>query len=140
LIVSQDTIIRDQFGQNLSLRDLRESMVIDAEFSSAMTMSIPPQARAFRIIVKRNEGSSVVTVGRVLSIDTRNNLLYTGSPNNISSLMRFVITNSTTIWNRRGRQIRLSDIRLGQTVRVEHATFQTPSIPPQTTAFNVWII
>ncbi len=140
LVVSQDTIIRNQSGQNLSARDLREGMVIDAEFSSAMTMSIPPQARAFRIIVKRNEGSSVVTVGRVLSIDTRNNFLYTGSPNNISSLMRFVITNSTTIWSRRGRQIRLSDIRLGQTVRVEHATFQTPSIPPQTTAFNVWII
>ncbi len=140
LIVSQDTIIRNQFGQNMPARDLREGMVIDAEFSSAMTMSIPPQARAFRITVKRNERSSIVSEGRVLNVDTRNNFLYTGFSNDISSLRRFVITNSTTIWNRRGKQIRLRDLRLGQMVRVEHATFQTPSIPPQTTAFSVRII
>ena len=140
LIVSQDTIIRNQFGQNMPARDLREGMVIDAEFSSAMTMSIPPQARAFRITVKRNERSSVVSKGRVLNIDTRNNFLYTGFANDISSLRRFVITNSTTIWNRRGKQIRLRDLRLGQMVRVEHATFQTPSIPPQSTAFTVRVI
>lgn len=140
LIVSQDTIIRNQLGQNLSMRDLREGMVIDAEFSSAMTMSIPPQARAFRIIVKNNREASVFRVDRVLEVDTRNNFLYTGCANNLSSQMRFVITNTTAIWDRRGNQIRLRDLRPGQTVRVEHATFQTPSIPPQTTAFQVWII
>lgn len=140
LIVSQDTIIRNQFGQNMSARDLREGMIIDAEFSSAMTMSIPPQARAFRITVKRNERSSIVSEGRVLNVDTRNNFLYTGFYNDLSSLRRFVITNSTTIRNRRGKQIRLQDLRLGQMVRVEHATFQTPSIPPQTTAFSVRVI
>ena len=53
LIVSNDTIIRDRSGRNLRLTDLREGMVIDTEFSSAMTFSIPPQARAYRIIVVR---------------------------------------------------------------------------------------
>lgn len=140
LIVSQDTIIRDQFGQNMSLRALREGMVIDAEFSSAMTRSIPPQTRAFRITVKNNAASSIFRVDRVLDVDTSNNFLYTGYDNDISSQMRFVITNSTGIWDRRGNRIRLRDLRPGQTVRVEHANFQTLSIPPQTTAFNVWLI
>lgn len=140
LIVSQDTIIRDQFGQNLPMRSLREGMVIDAEFSSAMTMSIPPQARAFIIIVKNNTGSSIIRVDRVLDVDTSNNFLYTGSANDLLSQMRFVITNSTSIWDRRGNRIRLRDLRPGQNVRVEHANFQTASIPPQSTAFSVWVI
>jgi hypothetical protein len=66
LIVSHDTIIQNQFGQKLSLRDLREGMVIDAEFSSAMTRSIPPQSRAFRITVLNTEGSFKVRVDSVL--------------------------------------------------------------------------
>lgn len=140
LIVSQDTIIRDQFGQNLPMRSLRKGMVIDAEFSSAMTMSVPPQARAFRITVKNNTASSVTRVDRVLEVDNRNNFLYTGSANNLSSQMRFAITKSTNIWDRRGNRIRLRDLRPGQKVRVEHANFQTASIPPQSTAFNVWVI
>jgi hypothetical protein len=39
----------------MRLSELREGMVVDTEFSSAMTFSIPPQARAYRItVVRRN--------------------------------------------------------------------------------------
>ncbi|MFA9466105.1 MAG: hypothetical protein ACERKN_17635 [Velocimicrobium sp.] len=140
LIVNQNTVIRNQFGQNLSCRELREGMIIDAEFSSAMTRSIPPQANAYRIIVKASKASSNVYVDRVLEIDTKNNFLYTGFANDISSQMKFAIANTTTISDRCGNQIRLRDIKPGQMVRVEHATFQTSSIPPQTTAFDVRVI
>lgn len=145
LVVGNDTIIRDRSGRNLRLSDLREGMVVDAEFSSAMTFSIPPQARAFRItVVNRNVNSnitdSMITEGRVLTVDFANGFLYTGNMNNLSSQMRFVITNSTAILDRNGNRIRLRHIRPGQRVRVEHATFQTPSIPPQTTAFVVQVI
>lgn len=53
LVVDNNTIIRDRNGRNLRLSDLREGMLVDTEFSSAMTFSIPPQARAYRIIVIR---------------------------------------------------------------------------------------
>lgn len=139
LIVSRDTIIRDQFGQNMTLRDLREGMRVDAEFSSSMTRSIPPQARAFRITVI-NQIDTAVTEGRVIDVDTRNGFLLTGRPNDIYSQMRFVITDATVIRNRRGRRIRLRDIRPGDFVVVEHANFQTMSIPPQTTAFDVQVL
>jgi hypothetical protein len=140
LIVNQSTIIRDQFGQNLSVRDLRVGMTVDAEFSSVMTRSYPPQSNAFRITVVYDNNFSIIREDRVMDIDTRNNLLYTGSARDVSSQMRFVITDSTIILDRRGNRIRLRDLRPGQNVRVEHATFQTPSIPPQTTAFRVWVI
>lgn len=140
LIVSRDTIIRDQFGQRMSFRDLKEGMVVDAEFSSAMTRSIPPQANAFRITVVNQNNNPMVRVDTVIGTDTNYGFLYTGNPNDIYSQMRFVITDSTMIRDRRGNRISLSDIRPGQTVRVEHADFQTMSIPPQTTAFSVQIL
>jgi len=140
LIVSENTIIRDRFGRNLAFRNLRKGMIVDAEFSTVMTMSIPPQSNAFRITVVGENEPSNVTVGNVLSVDTRNNFLFTGRVNNINSVMRFVITDATRIFDRRGNRISLRNLRPGQTVRVEHATFQTPSIPPQTTAFQVQVI
>lgn len=140
LIVTRDTIIQDRSGRNLSFRDLREGMVVNAEFSSAMTRSIPPQSRAFRIVVVRRNAVSEVTVGRVLRVDLRNGLLYTGSANDRSSQMRFVITRSTLILDTNRNEIPLRNIRVGQRVRVEHAKNQTFSIPPQTTAFVVQII
>ncbi len=139
LIVGRQTVIRDQYGQSLSLRDLREGMTIDAVFSTAMTRSIPPQSQAFRITVKDGMDSSV-TVGQVLRVDLSNRFLYTGRAHDPLRQMRFVITRSTLILDRRGNRISLRNIQPGQTVRVEHATFQTASIPPQTTAFRVQVL
>jgi hypothetical protein len=140
LVVGRDTIIRDQFGQPLSLRDLREGMTVDAEFSAAMTRSIPPQSRAFRITVIDENRQSSFTEGRVMEVDPEFGFLYTGDPFDIYSQMRFVITDATNIRDRRGRRIRLTDLRPGDFVRVEHAIFQTMSIPPQTTAFDVQVL
>lgn len=140
LRVSEDTVIRDKFGRNIALRNLRKGMIVDAEFSSIMTRSNPPQSNAFRITVVGENEPFNVTVGRVLNIDTRNNFLDTGTANNITSIIRFVITDATRIMDRRGNRISLRNLRPGQTVRVEHATFQTLSIPPQTTAFRVQVI
>jgi len=140
LVVCPDTIIQDRFGQSLSLSDLSKGMIVDAEFSPVMTRSFPPQSRAYRIIVFKKNTDSNITTGRVLAIDLRNGFLYTGDVHDLSNQMRFVITNSTVFFDKNGNQISLRDIRTGQRVKVEHAIFQTPSIPPQTTAFVVQII
>lgn len=140
LAVDRETVIRDAYGQPMSLRDLRQGMIVDAEFSAAMTRSMPPQSRAFRITVVDSIEDTGVTEGRVLDIDLNNRFLYTGNPNDIYSQIRFVITDSTVIMDRRGRQIRLRDLRIGDFVRVVHANFMTMSIPPQTTAFEVQVL
>jgi hypothetical protein len=139
LIVGRDTVIRDQFGQPMSLRDLREGMTVNAEFSAVMTRSIPPQSRAFAITVIEDCQFSF-TEGRVMEVEPQLGFLYTGDPLDIYSQMRFVITDATTITDRRGRRIRLRDLRPGDFVRIEHAMFQTASIPPQTTAFAVQVL
>lgn len=140
LVVNRNTVIRDQFGQPMSVNDLREGMLVNAEFSSAMTRSIPPQANAYRITVLNQNEAFVITEDTVIGVDPRNNFLLTGDPYNMYDQMRFVVNESTVIRDRRGNRIRLTDLRPGQVVRVEHANFQTASIPPQTTAFSIQVI
>jgi len=147
LVVDSNTIIRNRCGRRISVRDLRVGNVVDSEFSAAMTRSIPPQSRAYRITVVRenvnpNPNPNILNIveDRVMEVDTRNNFLYTGNSNDMMSQMRFVVNNMTEIYDRRGNLISLRDLRPAQMVRVEHADFMTMSIPPQTVAFRIWVL
>ncbi len=140
LNVDRNTAIINQFGQSMCLCDIRNGMWIDADFSPAMTRSIPPQSRAYRIIVRTDSPSVNVTTDRVAEVDTRNNFLFTGNPYDIADQIRFVVNNATVIQDRNGNRIRLGAIQPGQLVRVEHASSQTASIPPQTTAFRIQVL
>lgn len=151
LIVNQDTVLQDRRGRNIKLRDLRKGMIVNAVFSAAMTFSQPPQARAYRITVVGNRDTrpprppvpprhSETTVGTIVQVDVRYGFLYTVSSSGIRDLTRFVITDDTRILNRNGNRIQLRNLRIGQRVRVEHANWQTLSIPPQTVAYVVRVL
>ena len=145
LVVDRNTIIRNRRGRRINIRDLNVGNVVDASFSTAMTRSIPPQSRAFMITVVRENVNPLpvfpnIVEDRIMEVDRNDNFLITGNPNDIMSQMRFVVDNSTDIFDRRGNRIRLRNLRPGQMVRVEHADFMTMSIPPQTTAFRIWVI
>ncbi|MDF3001517.1 MAG: hypothetical protein K0Q48_1636 [Bacillota bacterium] len=142
LITGRNTRMRNQFGNPIGLRDLREGMVVNARFSSMMTRSQPPQSRASSITVVQENESSIIEEGRVLEVESSRgfNYLLTGFEDNIYSQMRYTITNATLIRDRRGNPIPLRSIRPGQLVRIERASFQTMSIPPQTTALTVQVI
>ncbi|MCH5343847.1 MAG: hypothetical protein J1E64_07390 [Acetatifactor sp.] len=140
LVVNQDTDIRDERGRNMRAGELQRGMTVDASFSSAMTRSNPPQAQAFSIRVTRRADQTLTTTGRILEVNTRNNFILILRNQNPSSAVRFNITPNTVILDLFGRRTGLSSLRAGFRVRVEHASFMTASIPPQTTAFIVQII
>ncbi|WP_312649123.1 hypothetical protein [Aminipila sp.] len=142
LVIGNHTRIQDQFGNRIGFRDLKIGMVINARFSSDMTKSNPPQARAFSIVIIKENKSSLIEEGTVINVDVSGNFGYilTGIPNNPRRQMRYVISNSTKLRDRRGNRITLRAIRPGQTVRIERESFQTTSIPPQTSALSVQII
>lgn len=140
LNVGDDTIIMDEMGEPLNLYNLYPGMQIDADFSSAMTRSIPPQSRAYRIVVLQEDNAVNITTDRVVSVDTDNWFLTTGNPYDINDQFVFTISNETLILNQDGDIISLEDIQPGQLVRVEHALFQTLSIPPQSPAYLVQIL
>ena len=140
LVVNQDTDIYDERGRSIRASELERGMIVDANFSSAMTRSIPPQAQAFFIRVTRRSNRNETTTGRIIEVNTRNNYILLLRNQNPSSAIRFNISPNTVILDLFGRPIRLSSLRPGFRVRVTHASFVTASIPPQTTAFNVQVI
>ena len=141
LNTGRNTVILNMFGRRINACQLRKGMWINAVFSSRMTRSIPPQATAFLIIVKRNpRPQNNTTDGRIASVDPRNRFLITGNPDDINSQIRYTISDDTVILNRFGNPIPLRALRPGQMVRITHADFQTASIPPQTAAYRIQII
>lgn len=142
LVIGNNTRIRDQFGNRIGFRDLRVDMVVNARFSSDMSRSNPPQARASSIEVVKESSSSLIEQGKVLNVDVTGAFGYilTGVPNIPNRQMRYVVSNTTKLRDRRGNPITLRAIRPGQMVRIERESFQTMSIPPQTSALSVQII
>ena len=141
LNIGRGTVILNSFGQRMCLCCIQAGSWVNATFSARMTRSIPPQANAFLVTVLRSpRPSSSVTIGRIIMIDFDNNFLITEDPDNSDNQMKFIITNTTSFTSRFGAPIRFSSLWPGQMVRITHANFQTPSIPPQTTAFNVQLI
>lgn len=134
------TSIMDQFGMPVDLHKIEKGMWVDAEFSPAMTRSIPPQSRACRIIVQSDRTKIMITSDRVVKVDVKNRFIYTGNPRNTADQMKFAISDATLIIDRRGNPIALRDIKPGMVVRVKQANFQTLSIPPQSTAFLIQLM
>lgn len=138
LNINRNTII---LNSNMRLFTIRKGMRINALFSQVMTRSIPPQANAYLIMVQEAaQAPSNVTTGRIFRVDTAENAIFTGPPNNINRQNKFIISDNTTITDRNGRLVNINALRPGQMVRIFHANFQTASIPPQTTAFHIQII
>ncbi len=140
LVVSGNTVICDERGRNIRIRELERGMVVDVVFSAAMTRSIPPQAQAFSIRVKSRPNMNETTVGRIVEVNPRENFIITAGSLNPASQIRFNVSQDTAILDASGRRIRLSMLLPGLRVRVEHANFMTLSIPPQTSAYVIQII
>lgn len=140
LNVSQYTIIRSEYGESLSLCNLDVGMRINAEFSAAVTRSIPPQSSAYRLIVIIGESNTTVTIDRVVSVDAVYGVLTTGNPFDLAEQISFTISDNTIIIGRNGTRIPLGQVKPGQMVLVEHANFQTMSIPPQSPAYRVKVL
>ncbi|MDI9509945.1 MAG: hypothetical protein QM217_09100 [Bacillota bacterium] len=140
LNVGDDTIIIDEKGRMLNLYDIEKGMQIDADISSLMTRSIPPQSFAYRIVVLDKKASVTIKTDRVVGVDTDNGFLLTGNPYDMNDQFLFTISSDTVILDKNNNIISLNEIQPGLLVRVEYAIFQTLSIPPQSPAYRVQII
>lgn len=139
IVVSDNTNIINESGQQVPSRTLRAGMTINAIVSAAMTRSIPPQTNAIQIQIISSPLMDNTTTGRIVEIDRPNRSFTIISGNNLSSVIRFNVPNNTPIFDRSGRPVNFQRLVPGMQVWVRHASFMTASIPPQTTAFEIRI-
>lgn len=140
LVVGPRTIILNTNEMPVPVTALREGMTVNAFISSAMTRSIPPQANAYIIEIVSRPQRDNITIGRILDIDRNNRSFTTISDRDLSSIIRFNVSDETRFFDRTGRPTDFARLNAGMRVRVRHANFMTASIPPQTTAFEVRVL
>lgn len=140
LVVGNQTVILDENGNRIPVRDLRAGMTVNATISSAMTRSIPPQSSAFMIRIVRRPISDTITIGRIVTVDRQNRSFTTIRDRNLSSVIQFNVPMNALIFDRMGREVNFSRLTPGLQVWIRHASFMTASIPPQTTAFEIRIL
>lgn len=138
---NRSTVVMNSFGRRICLCCVQRGMWVSAIFSSQMTRSIPPQATAFIIVTQRRaQQPTSSSVTRILSIDWDNRFILTGNPDFVRDQTRYVFSNQTVVRDSRGREVGLRALRPGQRVRITHGNFETASIPPQATAFEIQIL
>jgi len=140
LNIGWDTILINQFGDPISLCVVRKGMWVNAEFSAAMTRSIPPQSRAYRVVAMVQKPLFRTTTDRIASVDIENSFINTGDPEDETDQIKFVISGATEILDQNDNPILISDLKPGQLVRIEHSNFQSASIPPQSTAYRIKLV
>lgn len=142
LAVGNNTLVLNENGVPMQIRNLEEGMTINAAFSAAITRSTPPQAPAFliRVVSRPMMENSQTTIGRIMDIDRQNRSFTTIGNRNLSSIVRFNVPEDARIFDRSGRPMDFSRLMLSMLVKVRHANFMTASIPPQTTAFEIWVL
>lgn len=140
LVVSNSTLILDEFNNRIPASRLTRGMIVNASFSSATTRSIPPQSNAFTIQIVSRLPIHNVVAGRIVNIDRADRTFTTISDGNPSSSIRFHVPREARIWDIFGRPMNFSNLVPGLRVRVNHAPFMTASIPPQTTAYEIRVI
>lgn len=140
LIVDNNTLIMDQWGNTITANRIRRGMNINASFSAVMTRSIPPQALAYTIQLLNSTPSYNTTDGRIVNVNHSNRFITVLANTNLSPIIRFNIAPDVIIMTPFGRATGISSLMPGMQVRITHATFMTLSIPPQTTAYRIQIM
>ncbi len=135
LKINSDTKLFDQYNRAIKLENIKEGMTVSVEHSKAMTRSIPAQTNAVSLqIVKTKENSILLTAD---VIDVLKDKILVGEKDDDTTYKYLMIGNDTVLTDKNGKVIKISDIKPGMNITVEHSEAMTMSLPPQTQAFVV---
>lgn len=140
MVVTNRTLIFDEYGNLIRPEDLFRDMIINAVVSSEMSRSMPPQATAYAIRILRRPVADNVITGRIIDVDRDSRMFTIVNGNNPNSIIRFSVPMNTPVYDIQGRPMGFARLFPGLRVQVRHADFMTASIPPQTTAFEIRVL
>ncbi len=123
LVVGPRTSVLNRRGGVISARDLRVGMTVNASFSSSVTRSIPPQAVAFLIQIVDEPRRDNVVEGTIIDVDRGSRSFTIISDRNVSSVIRFNVSEDADIMGRNGNPVEFSVLTPGMNVRVRYGDF-----------------
>lgn len=143
LIFSDKTVIHDENGKALTIKDLKAGMEITAIHSMAATFSIPPQTAVYEIIVEvedekdEPEKNGVELKGEIRAIEESR---VTVGPEDYQKQTILIVTDDTKIQDEDGNALTLKDLKEGMEIAAVHSEVSTRSLPPQTVAFEITVV
>lgn len=144
LNITEETVLKNEAGEEVKLADIQKDSVIDAVYSAAMTRSLPPQSAAKQIVLTdlkpedMQQPEFAALGGKV--IEVAENQITVLPADKEDDAMNYVVLNvgdKTVFQDDEGKAIEVEDIKEGDSVFARHAAIMTMSIPPQTPAFVV---
>lgn len=144
LNITEETVLKNEAGEEVKLADIQKDSVIDAVYSAAMTRSLPPQSAAKQIVLTdlkpedMQQPEFAALGGKV--IEVAENQITVLPADKEDDVMNYVVLNvgdKTVFQDDEGKAIEVEDIKEGDSVFARHAAIMTMSIPPQTPAFVV---
>lgn len=131
--ISDETELKNEKGENISLADIKENTYLDVLTSPAYTASLPPQTNAVSVSVLSFEETSA----EVISADKDRIVVSVkeGSEDVMDQIV-FNLDENTKIY-KDGQLIEAKDLEKGAKIDVKHSLAATFSIPPQTYAYII---
>ncbi len=146
VFIDENTEITDGVDA-LSLADIKADMVLGIEYGPAMTMSLPPQTTAVKIIVENvivdDEVEAEVVTKEVSGTITEieDNKVILGDPTVDTDSIALIVSDETVITKGLDRRIyKIDDLTVGTKVTATIGEAATMSIPPQSLAITINIV
>lgn len=141
LLNGEDTKFIGADGEEITISDLEEGMLVNVEYSGIMTASEPPQNVPVSITVVTEETPEIETVasiGEVLAVE--GDQIVIGEDLEDPQTQIVFNTNEDTKFTKAGEEIGLEDIKAGDIINVVHSLAMTKSLPPQTYAYEIEVV
>lgn len=129
-------------GEAITLADIKAGDEIAAVHAAAMTKSIPAQAYAYEIEVKKAavvvEEETAELTGKIAEVSEEGVVI--GDAEDPHAQTVLLVSEETTITDKDGKAIELKDLKAGMEIKAVHKTMMTMSIPAQTPALSITVI
>lgn len=141
LLIDNNTVIKNEFEKTIAITDLKVGMLINANHSEAVTLGMPPTAKAYSIYVVDNNQSILIENATINNVDTKNTRITVTYEDkfysNIYTEIVLLVDNNTIIKDSTGKFITLKDLKVGMKIDATHSQAATFSMPPMTLAYSI---
>lgn len=131
--------------ENGTIADIKAESVIGVEYGPAMTLSIPPQATAVKIILENLPSETEVEETEALTFkgvitEIEDEKITLGDPTKDADAISLIVTDETVITKGLDKRIyKLDDLEIGMEISGTKGEMTTLSIPPQSVALTIEI-
>lgn len=138
--ITDETKAFDEKGNEFDVKALKKGQILDIEYASFMTASLPPMTNAVKITLadlKPTAKEKIKAENEAVYISNEDGmyLLYDLNRGEVN----VNITDETIVLDSKGNAFDIKNLEAGQTVDVVYDAIMTMSIPPMTNALKITV-